>query len=401
VRLWGPTCESEPAFSESIERWGNLSEAACYKTDWDSTEILGEPDIYPSYEAGRRGFCWARSNEDTQWIELRFPKAVYVSGIEIYEVFEPGSLQKVSIASSTDYADDNTVHCGGASTYKFDDCATETVWTTIWQGVASPATEKQATITAPPVCSIASEADLVRLEFDTAAVPGWNTFDAVMLHGGSSPTSGLVLANVSAVKPNQVIYAPWPGLHGKDFFEYSVSDCFEWGKPSPVHVTVEPPGNDFSEAIEYDVGHHHFPNDTFLLAVDLPKTLANLSATFRLDLVRIELRAMENLVLESADDSEDSIDMLAIGSSWDVSVTEGSSINIGDVMVMDTPARLELWLSPIDTDVTYRTQAVICQPYATWVIDTPSLSGCVGCEVILSTGASENHIDRTRYVRML
>ena len=60
---------------------------------------------------------------------------------------------------------------------------------------------------------------------DTAAVPGWNNVDAVMISGSQETPTGLVLPQASKSHPNRVLYEPLPGIHGSaiDSFTYVLS----------------------------------------------------------------------------------------------------------------------------------------------------------------------------------
>ena len=54
-------------------------------------------------------FVQSNENSGREFIELKFPSEVYITGFELYETYKPGSVYRVS--STPSYADDNTVAC--------------------------------------------------------------------------------------------------------------------------------------------------------------------------------------------------------------------------------------------------------------------------------------------------
>ena len=82
-----------------------------------------------------------------------------------------------------------------------------------------------------------------RLDFDTAAVPGWNTHDAVRVSGSLQFPPGMILPDSSAATSeiNKVIYEPLDGVYGTDSFAYSVTDCLEYGAPTTISVELPTP----------------------------------------------------------------------------------------------------------------------------------------------------------------
>jgi hypothetical protein len=83
---------------------------------------------------------------------------MYVSGVELYETFNPGAIYRLGTARR--YADDNTIACCGAAApaehcASLPVCTVATEWNTIWSGVARGAAA-QARIFSPPVCPCAA-----------------------------------------------------------------------------------------------------------------------------------------------------------------------------------------------------------------------------------------------------
>ena len=57
--------------------------------------ILGEPDVYPLYACHKDSFCFGEADDGIdgiEYIELRFDEKMYVSSVEVFEVFAPGAV---------------------------------------------------------------------------------------------------------------------------------------------------------------------------------------------------------------------------------------------------------------------------------------------------------------------
>ena len=111
----------------------------------------------------------ASLNEDDQpeFLQLHFPSARQINFVQVYETFNPGALQKVSVKNP------------GTNTF-----------VTVWSA---------PTVPAPPVARVSTvrftdpgyPVDQVRLDFDSPQVPGWNEIDAVGI-GFATCTASLV-----------------------------------------------------------------------------------------------------------------------------------------------------------------------------------------------------------------
>jgi hypothetical protein len=103
------------------------------------------------------GWDLSQENSGREWIELRFGTPVYVSGFELYEVYNPGAVSRVSTTRS--YDDDNTVACCGADAApatpacaSLPHCTHNTAWDAIWAGTPRPSSVQASTIFNPSVC---------------------------------------------------------------------------------------------------------------------------------------------------------------------------------------------------------------------------------------------------------
>lgn len=108
---------------------------------------------------------------------------------QVFETYKPGAIDRISTSSLTDYADDNSqACCGTQDTCKLEHdaglplCTSHTTWNTLWEGVAEPV-DVESRVFSPSLCPDSKPSNLLRLDLDTAAVPGWNNFDSVRRTG--------------------------------------------------------------------------------------------------------------------------------------------------------------------------------------------------------------------------
>jgi hypothetical protein len=122
---------------------------------WDVSQLLGPPDTKGS---GDLPTAWASATPDRQkeWLDLQFERSVQPSAIEIYETFNPGAVDRVSV---------------------FDPLGRERV---VWRG--QDPTSRMATrgVSRIPISTM-WKTRRVKVYLDSPAVAGWNEIDAVAL----------------------------------------------------------------------------------------------------------------------------------------------------------------------------------------------------------------------------
>jgi hypothetical protein len=91
---------------------------------------------------------------------------------------------------------------------------------------------------------------VVRVDLDTAAAVGWNTYDAARLTGSLDVPPGLILPVTTNApgEENRVSYLALVGVHGVDSFTYQVTDCMSYGAPATVEVVLPTPAAAFESA---------------------------------------------------------------------------------------------------------------------------------------------------------
>ncbi len=126
-------------------------------TNWAAIQALGAPNVYPNY--GDISLAWGSLLQDAgrEFIELGYTNPASINFIDIYETFNPGSI--------------DTVYVKNPYTNLFEIVYTATAVPAI---PAARILHISFPLTAFPVSAI-------RIAMNTAAVPDWNEIDAVSI----------------------------------------------------------------------------------------------------------------------------------------------------------------------------------------------------------------------------
>ena len=142
---------------------GFSSEYISSDPTYNAIQALGEPDTYPDY--GDLPTAWASQGPDDQreFLELGYPDPAPINSVSIYETWNPGAVDKISVFNP------NTAQ-----------------WQEVWSGTAAPAgtTSRIFTVRFPMT---AFPVDAVRIDVNSPAVPSWNEIDAVSISGVDPP----------------------------------------------------------------------------------------------------------------------------------------------------------------------------------------------------------------------
>ncbi|KAK3242765.1 hypothetical protein CYMTET_47560 [Cymbomonas tetramitiformis] len=278
----------------------------CVKLDWHATNMVGPPDNYPTTADSVLGwdficnFC-----SEKQYGVFQYADPVYINSATLFENNAGGSIYKIS----------------ASSTYEGSD----TEWTTLWEGEPGPLPENVARAFSPPLCQEVQEKfQYVRLDFDPAAVPGWNNHDAMALRGSFEFPPGQVSSPSGAI-----MYAPAHGVHSSDGstpvveFTYLASDCVDEGKEGAsvkLAVGVPEPGTGSLFAAARQTSNFLI-DDKVTVDLGVEAVVEALSSSIgtdyyaaRLDEVQVQLMASSNgesgeyrVKIENTDRSLDSI----------------------------------------------------------------------------------------------
>jgi hypothetical protein len=121
---------------------------------WSANQVLGPPDVYP--EHGDHNKAWASHGADdrAEHIEVGFEHPERVSGIEIYETFNAGAIDKVELITVKGKRIDVPIGTQATGTN------------------ASVRSVFNVRCTQEPVAA-------VRVSLDSQRVSGWNELDAI------------------------------------------------------------------------------------------------------------------------------------------------------------------------------------------------------------------------------
>jgi hypothetical protein len=118
---------------------------------YQAVQATGSPNVTPPGSDSPRAWCPASENRGIEWLELTYEKPVSAAKVEIRASFNPGAILRVLIGGRSGPLQELPM-------------------------VPGPPLAVQALPISPPL-----EISRVKLELDTAAVPGWNQIDAVAL----------------------------------------------------------------------------------------------------------------------------------------------------------------------------------------------------------------------------
>lgn len=128
-----------------------------YGGNWSASQIIGAPDVYPSY--GDLPGAWASGSPDGQreFLELKFLNPKPIKGVILFETFNPGAIDTVYVRDPVSQQ-----------------------WVVVWTGVANPQPPlaKAFSISFPTTTFDVSE---VRIAINSPVVSGYNELDAVGL----------------------------------------------------------------------------------------------------------------------------------------------------------------------------------------------------------------------------
>lgn len=147
----------QPSVSDEIIMWASVvvDFSTQYSEDaWSANQVLGKPDVFPGY--GDHNKAWASHGADDrdEWIEVGFDQAERVSGVEVYETFNPGAIDKIELITAKGKRIDVAISSD-----------------TFAHGVSAKR-ELAVRCTQEPIRS-------VRIHLDSQRVPGWNELDAI------------------------------------------------------------------------------------------------------------------------------------------------------------------------------------------------------------------------------
>jgi len=329
------TCGTE------CQSWNN-SICKCGLDEGSASQILGPPDAYPTYAETNKGWTLGGADDGIEFIELEFSFEIYITSLELYEVFKPGAVYRISTTSN--YKDDPFVHCTKPGLSDIPECSQNSTWETLWSKPKEflMIGAEKANIFEPPICLRKEKTKIIRIDLNTSMVPGFNTYDAVKLIGTLELPPGLVEDS-----QNRVVYAPPKGIHGSEEVSFFSVECLSEGIERRQTFEIEiPESGKFSSNTFHE--ENHFPPshlDQDFEGIDFSDALNAIQEVLEVETtnIRVELKHVDV-----------DINGIEIGSRFDnISLNQPKiSLPIG----AKGSSKLEFWLTESSSNLTFRLQ---------------------------------------------
>ena len=146
---------------DSLGQWAEKAKASSeYGSDnYGAQQVTGAPNV-PGYADDGRAWASASADNQEEWLELTYTRAVHATGVRVRQTFNPGAIKQIEL-----YDKSGQAHI-------------------VWSGV-DPARSSEPHIAWFGVKFAATTftTQRVRIVFDSPAVKGWNEIDAVQLIG--------------------------------------------------------------------------------------------------------------------------------------------------------------------------------------------------------------------------
>jgi hypothetical protein len=122
-------------------------------TSWSAHQALGAPNVFPG--SGDNVSAWASLGADDrdEWLEVGFDQPRAISGVEIFETYNPGAVERVELITQSGRV-------------------IETQVAAIAPGLASAKRTASVQCTSEPIVA-------VRVHVASVEVAGWNEIDAI------------------------------------------------------------------------------------------------------------------------------------------------------------------------------------------------------------------------------
>eukprot|EP00727_Mastigamoeba_balamuthi_P010014 m51a1_g5635 hypothetical protein (428) ;mRNA; r:830269-831788 len=82
-----------------LQQWASrvIAFSSSYERGWEADTLLGPPRVYPNYGDVRGSWAPLKQRGDMEFLELGYETPVFVTGIEIYETYNPGHVVRISV----------------------------------------------------------------------------------------------------------------------------------------------------------------------------------------------------------------------------------------------------------------------------------------------------------------
>jgi hypothetical protein len=120
---------------------------------WSAAQVLGPPDVYPAYGDNAKAWASLGADDRDEWIEVGFDRPGAISGVEVYETFNP-AVDRIELVTTTG----RTIEAQASSA--------------VAPGQGSMRRTASVGCTTEPIVA-------VRVHVSSVAVAGWNELDAI------------------------------------------------------------------------------------------------------------------------------------------------------------------------------------------------------------------------------
>jgi hypothetical protein len=167
--------------------------------DFDPSQMIGEPNLFPEF--GDDGRAWSPADQDkNEWIIVKWPQKVYMSGLEVYQTYFGGTTRRIS---AWDDSTGDFIH--------------------VWEADPLDIIPRKGTayLFRPSLCPLSFPVDTLKLEFAPAGTASYVEIDALALTGSLIPE----IRNLVNLRDGRITYVPDPYVNGNDSFAYRLNKC--------------------------------------------------------------------------------------------------------------------------------------------------------------------------------
>lgn len=145
--------------NEPVNQWVSrvIGFSSEYNQDtWCANNIIGAPRVYPNY--GDLQGAWAQASDfhDKHFIEIEFPKEIYVEKLNIYETYHGGAITKIKLKNKK-----------------------SNNWKTVWESSVGALNIEESRIFSPELEKTPFKTNQVRLELNCSIANSFCEIDAV------------------------------------------------------------------------------------------------------------------------------------------------------------------------------------------------------------------------------
>jgi hypothetical protein len=153
--------KTEAYLDQDVDQWVELVLGFSSEYNgWPATNVLGESNTYPNYGDLRTAWAPLRSKGEYEFLVVKYANPVYVTGISIYETYNPGAIFLISCQNLL------------------------RGWDVLWEG--NPHQNSvigKSRIFSPELAQMNYMTNTIRIDMNTRDSASWSEIDAIKLIG--------------------------------------------------------------------------------------------------------------------------------------------------------------------------------------------------------------------------